>query len=88
MGTAERLAVALLSVGWMTSPNARLTGLGAIPAYGKFRLLDGDPSTGKTLLICAIAAARSRGFPLPDQSGKLTTAYGRTGTVPVRRNGR
>jgi DNA repair protein RadA/Sms len=41
-------------------------------AYGKLHLLDGDPGTGKTLLMCAIAASLSQAGVLPDQDGKCT----------------
>jgi AAA domain/Domain of unknown function (DUF3854) len=35
-------------------------------------MLDGDPDVGKTGLACLLAASVSRGFPMPDQAGKLT----------------
>jgi hypothetical protein len=39
-------------------------------ARGKLTLLEGDPATGKTWLALAIAAALSRGWSLPDASGR------------------
>jgi len=36
---------------------------------GKLALLEGDPGLGKTYLALAIAAAVSRGFPLPGSDG-------------------
>jgi DNA repair protein RadA/Sms len=35
-------------------------------------MLDGDPDVGKTGMACLLTASVSRGFPLPDQSGKPT----------------
>jgi AAA domain len=35
-------------------------------------ILDGDPGTGKTGFACMLAAAMSRGYPLPDQVGLPT----------------
>jgi hypothetical protein len=37
-------------------------------------MLDGDPDVGKTGVACMLAAAVSRGFPLPDQTGKPALA--------------
>jgi hypothetical protein len=35
-------------------------------------MLDGDPDVGKTGLACLLAASVSRGYPMPDQAGKMT----------------
>jgi hypothetical protein len=45
-------------------------------AVGKIAMLDGDPGIGKSLLMTQIAASLSRGYPLPDQQGRLTLATG------------
>jgi len=45
-------------------------------AVGKLAMLDGDPGTGKTLLMTQLAASLSHGYPLPDQQGKLTLPTG------------
>lgn len=37
----------------------------------KLTMIEGDPSSGKTYLILAIAAAITRGYTLPDQDGKV-----------------
>jgi len=50
-------------------------------AIGKLCLLDGDPGTGKTGAASIIAAAVSRGYPLPDQQGKPTVSTGEPGIV-------
>ncbi len=39
----------------------------------KLTLFEGDPSSGKTYLLLAIAAAITRGYSLPDQDGKVAT---------------
>ena len=41
-------------------------------ASGTVSLLDGDPGVGKSLLTLQLATSISRGWPLPDQYGKLT----------------
>jgi|GEM_PF-421941 len=41
-------------------------------AFGGITLLDGEPGTGKSLLSLGLAAAVTRGFPLPDQQGRMT----------------
>jgi hypothetical protein len=45
-------------------------------ADGKLCLLDGDPGTGKTMLMCALAASYSVGGKLPDQEGHCTRPTG------------
>lgn len=45
-------------------------------AVGKIAMLDGDPGIGKSLLMTQLAASLSRGYPLPDQQGKLTLPTG------------
>jgi hypothetical protein len=45
-------------------------------ALGKLSMLDGDPGIGKSLLMTQLAASHSRGYPLPDQQGKLTLPTG------------
>jgi hypothetical protein len=50
-------------------------------ALGKLCLLDGDPGSGKTGLVGLLAAAMSRGYPMPDQTGKVTSPTGEPGTV-------
>jgi AAA domain/Domain of unknown function (DUF3854) len=35
-------------------------------------MLDGDPDVGKTGMACLLAASVSRGYPMPDQAGKMT----------------
>jgi hypothetical protein len=37
-------------------------------------MLDGDPGVGKTGLACLLAACVTRGYPMPDQTGKPTLA--------------
>jgi hypothetical protein len=39
----------------------------------KITLFEGDPSSGKTYLLLAIAAAITRGYALPDQDGRVGT---------------
>jgi len=34
-------------------------------------MLDGDPDVGKTGMACLLAASVSRGYPMPDQAGKV-----------------
>jgi len=43
---------------------------------GALVLLDGDPGVGKSLLTIQLAAALSRGWPLPDQQGTVTLPTG------------
>jgi hypothetical protein len=50
-------------------------------ALGKLCLLDGDPGSGKTGLVCILAAAISRGYPMPDQAGKPTVPTGEPGVT-------
>ena len=38
--------------------------------YKMVSMLDGDPDVGKTGMACLLAASVSRGYPLPDQTGK------------------
>jgi hypothetical protein len=45
-------------------------------ALGKFCVLDGDPSSGKTGLVCMLGGAMSQGFALPDQRGHVAAAGG------------
>ena len=45
-------------------------------AKGTLAMLDGDPGIGKSLLTLHLAAALSRGFPLPDQQGVPTVPTG------------
>jgi hypothetical protein len=52
-------------------------------AIGKLCLLDGDPGTGKTGFASMLAAAVSRGDPMPDQQGKPTVPTGAPGTVLI-----
>ena len=40
--------------------------------YKMVSMLDGDPDVGKTGTACLLAASVSRGFPMPDQAGKMT----------------
>jgi hypothetical protein len=35
-------------------------------------ILDGDPGVGKTMFACQLAANVSRGYPMPDQAGRMT----------------
>jgi hypothetical protein len=44
-------------------------------------LLDGDPGVGKTGLACLIAASVTRGWAMPDQTGKPTLAPDGPGAV-------
>jgi hypothetical protein len=44
-------------------------------------LLDGDPGVGKTGLACLLASCITRGWPLPDQTGKPTLAPDSPGNV-------
>lgn len=46
----------------------------------KLTFLDGDPGVGKTTLALQIAAAISNGFPLPDQTGRVT-GVGESGQI-------
>ena len=50
-------------------------------AIGKICILDGDPGVGKTLFATQLAANVSRGYPMPDQEGKLTLSCGAPGIV-------
>jgi len=45
-------------------------------AIGKICMADGDPGIGKTLTLTQLASILSRGWPLPDQQGKLTIQTG------------
>ena len=40
-------------------------------AYGKITIVEGDPGLGKTYLMLAIAGAVTKGYALPDQTGKV-----------------
>jgi hypothetical protein len=48
---------------------------------GAIVMLDGEPGVGKSLLTLCLAAAISRGWPLPDQEGKPTLPTGDPGTT-------
>jgi hypothetical protein len=50
-------------------------------AIGKICVIDGDPGVGKTLFATQLAANVSRGYPMPDQEGKMTLACGGPGVV-------
>ena len=50
---------------------------------GKLCLLDGDPSAGKTGAAGLLAACVSRGYAMPDQTGKLTMPTGEPGMVLI-----
>jgi AAA domain len=52
-------------------------------ALGKLCLLDGDPGTGKTGLACMLASAVSRGYPMPDQTGRPTVPTGEPGITLI-----
>ena len=44
-------------------------------------LVDGDPGVGKTMFGCQLATNVTRGYPMPDQCGKLTRSIGEPGQV-------
>jgi DNA repair protein RadA/Sms len=45
-------------------------------AIGQICMADGDPGIGKTLTLTQLGATLSRGWPLPDQQGRLTLRTG------------
>ena len=50
-------------------------------------MADGDPGVGKSLLMTQLAASLSRGYPLPDQQGGLSSGdlvHRRRAALPVR----
>jgi len=75
---ADRLVTVPLStiepqdVAWLWEPYIPLQ---------KLTLLEGDPESGKTYLMLAIAAAVTRGFALPDAQGHMTAPHGVCGNV-------